>query len=185
MTLFRVTLALLLLVAIVLLAAGCANHQYNAIQDAISPKPTSQPETQPILPVTIDQSVKVVHAGEPFVYRASVNDTGILSVNAMVLSQPDMIAPFTLSVDENRSVTLFLGGNITGEFRDLYSYTLPFPPYNQGISPYLHIILTYPAKGNVSIYWLPIIDPTCRFRKTTAGSWLILSGMWLPARRIV
>jgi hypothetical protein len=149
MTPLRTTFALLLLLIIaVLLAAGCMSDQ------SISPPATtpltnpSLTETQPVpAPViAISQNVTVVSPGESFSYRARINDTHVHSIDAAILSQPDEFSPITLPVDESGTFTLYAGGNFTQKFREDYSYILQYPPYNEDISPYLHVMFRYPAK---------------------------------------
>ena len=148
MTPLCVTLALVLAIMAVQLAAGCISHQSFSPQITPLPKTPLVPETQPVpIPViAIRQDVKVVSPGEPFNYQARVNDTSVHSIDVTILSQPDEFYPVTLPVDENGSFTLFLGGNFTRKFWEDYSYILQYPPYSEDLSPYFHIILRYTAK---------------------------------------
>lgn len=148
MTPLRTTLALLLLVVAVVLAAGCANHPSFSPPATTPLKTPSLPETQPVPTpgIAIRQDVNVVSAGEPFIYKAHVNDTGVHSIDVTILSEPDEFYPVTLPVDENGAFTLYVGGNSTQKFREDYSYILQYPPYSEDLSPYLHVILRYPAK---------------------------------------
>jgi hypothetical protein len=148
MTPFRVSLALVLVIVAVLLAAGCMSHQSFSPPATMPLKTPSLPETQPVpTPViAIRQDVIVVNPGEPFIYRALVNDTGVHSIDVAILSQPDEFSAVTLPVDENGAFTLYVGGNFTRKYWEDYSYILQYPPYSEDLSPYLHVILRYPAK---------------------------------------
>jgi hypothetical protein len=148
MTSLRLVTALLLLVVCMGLVVGCMSHQSIPPPATTPLKIPTLPETQPVpTPViAIGQDVIVVSPGEPFIYRAHVNDTGVHSIDVAILSQPDEFYPVTLPVDENGIFTLYVGGNFTRKFREDYSYILQYPPYDEDLSPYLHVILRYPAK---------------------------------------
>ena len=148
MTSSRITHALVPVMVAVLLAAGCVSHQSFSYPATMPLKTHSLPETQPVpTPViAIRQDVIVVSPGEPFIYRARVDDTGVHSIDVAILSQPDEFSAVTLPVDENGVFTLYVGGNFTRKYWEDYSYLSQYPPYREDLSPYLHVILRYPAK---------------------------------------
>jgi hypothetical protein len=144
----RVPLALMLVMVAVLLVAGCISHYSFSPSTTMPLKTPSFSEAQPVQTpaIAISQELNVVSPREPFIYRARINDTGVHSVDVMILSQPDEFYPAALPLDENGTFTLFLGGNFTRKFWEDYSYILHYPPYREDLSPYLHVILRYPGK---------------------------------------
>jgi hypothetical protein len=144
MTPFRITLALVLVMAGVLLAAGCAGQQSAPVTGSAPSITPAQTKTTPVQPSSIANEPKIytVIQGDPFTYQGIVNDTNIHSVGVLVKGSKYQ-GSIPMSIPVNANGTFTLGGNSTEQLWDEYTSMLNYSPYNLGVSPYLHICLDY------------------------------------------
>jgi hypothetical protein len=148
-TILRTTLTLLLLVAAVLLAAGCAMSGSGNIIPTVS---ASSP-TKPAFPVPVTQIQAVcpphehkeyrVVQGESFTYSGSVPENANHSVDVFVTSGGyPLLLPWQRPVDTNGTFSFTINGNATKQdwedYRDMH-----FIPGWYAPSPYKHICLRY------------------------------------------
>ena len=152
MTPLRVTLALVLVMAAVLLAAGCAQ---TGKEKSVEYPSTSVIGTVPSLTAALtvitqaqpsfvasERKVYRVIQGDPFTYQGIVNDTKIHSVGVLVRgSKYQGSIPMSIPVDANGTFTFTLGENSTEQLWDDYTSMLNYSPYNLGVSPYLHVCM--------------------------------------------
>jgi hypothetical protein len=154
MTPSSVPLALVLVTVVVLLVVGCAAVQTGDGKNTSNlsiPITNSMPSITatpmeilvPHKPITgTERKVFTVIQGDPFTYRGFVNNTDIHSIDVLVKGSKYMGSTFlSVPVNADGTFAFTLGGNLTKEFWDDYTYLRNYSPYNQANSPYLHICL--------------------------------------------
>jgi hypothetical protein len=175
MVLFRVPCALVLVLAAVLVTAGCVGHPPGpSLITAPTPSVTAMPTgTIPVQPSPIagERKVYTVIQGDPFIYQGIVNDTDIQTVDVLARgSSYQGSIPLSVPVNANGTFTVIIDGNFTKEFRDDYTRLLNYTSFNQDISQYLHVSLNFTTRKEY--FDLLIVQDAKNLTISKPGRWV-------------
>jgi hypothetical protein len=179
LTRFRVTLALMLVMVAVLLAAGCTEQSgkeksvgdlhpnVTSSVDSITANTTkTTPSQQPI--IATERKVYPVVRGEPFTYRGLVNDTNVHSVSYLV-NAPDglSVSPTSIPVNANGAFAFTISGEYT---QQAWNNFLEGKQRYKRSSPYYHVCINYSVR--TECFDLQFVESENNTAQSTQTRWI-------------